>query len=51
MAQVRIDGFDRIGFVFVGSHFIRCAVVQGMVNRKSITVIPFGLGCLFQTSL
>ncbi len=49
--QVRIDCFHRIGLLLVGTEFVRCSIVQGVVNWKSIRVILPGLGSPFQASL
>lgn len=51
MSQIRIHGFDGVGFLFIGAHFIRSAIIQGVVARKSITVILSGLWSAFQTGL
>lgn len=47
MEQICVDGFYQISFVFVS----RSTIVQGIVNRKNITVIPLGLWSTFQECL
>lgn len=51
MPQIGIDGFDRVGFLLVGSHFIGSAILQGVVDRKGIRVILLGLWSAFQAGL
>lgn len=51
MAQIRIDGFDGVGLLFIGAHFIRSTIIQSVVTGKSITVILPGLRRTFQTGL
>ena len=51
MAQICIDGFDRVGFLFISAHFIRSTIIQGIVARKSVTVVLLGLGSTLQTGL
>ena len=51
MAQICIDSFDRVGFLFIVSHFIRSTIIQGVIPWKSITVVLLGLGSALQTGL
>src|SRR5215207_2088955 len=51
MAQISINRFHRLGFLFVRAHLIRCTVVERVVNRKGITVILFCLRGLIQAVL
>jgi hypothetical protein len=51
MTQISIDCFDRIGFQFVRSHFIRCAIVQRVVRWKRIAIVLPSLGSSLQTGL
>jgi hypothetical protein len=51
MAQICIHGFDGVGLLFIGAHFIRSAIIQGVVARKSITIVLSGLRSAFQTGL
>ena len=51
MTKVCIDSFHRTGFLFIGAHLIRSAIVEGVIDRKGIRVILFGLWCSFQANL
>jgi hypothetical protein len=51
MTQIGIDGFDGVGFLLVGSHFVGSSIIQGVISRKGIAVILFGLRCSFQAGL
>ena len=51
MPQIGIHRFHRIGFLFVRSHFIGSTIIQGVVDRKCIAVILFGLRRTLQTGL
>ena len=51
MAQTCIHGFDRIGLLFVHSHFVGCAIVECVIGWKGIRVVLFGLWCSFQAGL
>ena len=47
MAQICIDGFDRVSFLFIVSHFIRSAIIQSVVPWEGVTEILLGLGSAF----
>jgi predicted membrane protein len=51
MTEVCIHCFHRIGFLFVGAHFIRSAIVERVIDRQGIGVILLGLGCPLQAGL
>jgi hypothetical protein len=51
MTQICVDCFDRVGFLFIGSHFIRSAIIQSVIAWESVTVILFGLRSTLQTGL
>ena len=51
MAQVCIDCLDRVGFLFVGTHFVGSAIVQVVISWKGIAVVLSGLRRTFQAGL
>ena len=51
MTQISIDRFHRIGFQFVRSHFIWCAIVQRVVRWKRIAIVLPSWGTSLQTGL
>ena len=51
MAKICIDRFHRIGFLFVGAHFVGSPIVECVIDRESIGIILFGLRCTFQAGL
>jgi len=50
MLQIGIDRFDGVGSCLSG-RFIRSAIIQGVIGRKRIAVVLFGLGGSLQAGL
>jgi len=52
MAQLRIITFNRVGIIFAFWNFVAAIVIpKTTISLKTITEIPFGLGCLINHEL
>jgi len=51
MSQVSVDSLHGISFFLVMTQLIGCTIVERVIDRKSITVILFGLRGTLQASL
>jgi hypothetical protein len=51
MSKVSVDCLHRIGFLFIGTHFVGCTIVQVVLGRKGIAVVLSGSRSTFQGGL
>lgn len=51
MPEIRVDGFDGIGLLFVSTHFVGSAIVECVIDWKGVRIVMFGLRSAFQASL